>query len=89
MNTRGHPYKLQTHFCKTTRKLSFFGRVILKQKLCVGLKTETVCSETINDLKNNLAKEWSDHDDMYGYTFSSVPVILSYSFLHFYYQYLL
>ena len=67
MNTRGHPYKLQTPFCKTTRKLSFFGRVVSAWN---GLTTQTVCSETINDFKNNLAKEWNDSDIMYGYTFS-------------------
>ena len=68
MNTRGHPYKLQTHRCKTTtRKLSFFGRVTSTWN---ALKAETVCSETINDFKNNLAKEWSSPDFMYRYSFS-------------------
>ena len=68
MNTRGHPYKLQTHLCKTTtRKLSYFGRVV---PLWNALKSETVCSNSINDFKNNLEKEWKDHNDLYTYTFS-------------------
>ena len=67
MNTRGHPYKLQTHFCNTNRKLSFFGRVI---PIWNKLKSETVCSKTINEFKNKLAEEWNEPEDLYGYSFS-------------------
>ena len=67
MNTRGHCYKLQTHSCSTNRKLSFFGRVV---PLWNKLKSQTVCCETVNDFKAKLAEEWSNQEDMYGYTFS-------------------
>ena len=67
MNTRGHPYKLQTPCCSASRKLSFFGRVV---PIWNKLKSETVCSDTINDFKSRLAAEWNNQDDMYGYTFS-------------------
>ena len=66
-STRGHPFKLQQHLCGAIKKHSFFGRVI---PLWNKLTSETVCSESVNAFKNNLAKEWSDHQDLYDYTFS-------------------
>ena len=68
MNTRGHPYKLQTQLCKTAiKKKSFFGRVTT---LWNSLGEKTVCSNTINEFKNNLGAEWNNPEDLYGYTFS-------------------
>lgn len=66
-STRGHPYKLQHHLCGPIKKHSFFGRVV---PLWNNLKSETVCSETVNEFKNNLAKEWNNNQDLFGYTFS-------------------
>jgi hypothetical protein len=67
MNTRGHPYKLQIQFCKSVKKRSFFGRVISPWN---NLQRKTVCSNTINEFKNNLSLEWNNSEDLYGYTFS-------------------
>ena len=67
MNTRGHPYKFQIHLCQTTEKKSFFGRVI---PLWNNLNAKTVCSKTVNEFKGNLASDWSDHSELYGYVFS-------------------
>ena len=66
-STRGHPFKLQHHRCGAVKKHSFFGRVIPHWNM---LTSETVCSETVNAFKNNLAKEWNNREDLYGYTFS-------------------
>ena len=66
-STRGHPFKLQHHLCGNMKKHSFFGRVI---PVWNKLTSKTVCSETVNAFKNSLAKEWSDRQDLYGYTFS-------------------
>ena len=65
--TRGHPYKLQVPLCGAIKKHSFFGRVV---PLWNGLKHGTVCSETVNEFKNCLAKEWNDHQDLFEYSFS-------------------
>ena len=67
MNTRGHPYKFQIHLCQAAKKKSFFGRVI---PMWNNLKAKTVCSETVNEFKGNLALEWSDPSELYGYVFS-------------------
>ena len=66
-NTRGHPYKLQQHTCGSIKQSSYFGRVV---PMWNQLRTDTVCSETINQFKNNLAKEWDNHKDKFQYTFS-------------------
>ena len=65
--TRGHAYKLQHHLCGTTKKKSFFGRVV---PLWNNLEMDTVNSDTVNTFKNRLAKEWSSHKDKYNYRFS-------------------
>ena len=67
LSTRGHPYKFRPHLCGAVKKHSFFGRVI---SLWNGLKSETVCSETVNNFKNCLADEWNDPQDLFGYIFS-------------------
>ena len=66
-NTRGHPYKLQVQRCQSKKKKSFFGRVI---PVWNSLKTDTVCSKTVNEFKNNLAQEWNHQNKQYEYTFS-------------------
>ena len=66
-STRGHPYKLRPHLCGAIKKHSFFGRVI---SVWNGLKSETVCCETVNNFKNCLAEEWNDPQVLYGYIFS-------------------
>ena len=66
-NTRGHPYKLQVQRCQSKKKKYFFGRVI---PVWNSLKTNTVCSKTVNEFKNNLAQEWSHQNKQYEYTFT-------------------
>ena len=66
-NTRGHQYKLKTQIATGIRKNFFSTRVTADWN---SLQETTVTAENINCFKSRLGKEWSNHDQLFGYTFS-------------------
>ena len=66
-NTRGHQYKLKTQIATGIRKNFFSTRVTADWN---SLQETTVTAENINCFKSRLGKEWSNHDQLFSYTFS-------------------
>ena len=65
--TRGHDLKLQKPEATGVRHRFLATRVVDDWN---HLSSETVHVETINQFKAGLARDWSDHPDLYEYRFS-------------------